>query len=324
MAWRADVFPGDTLEWDMTEQVEYGTTHERTSLATAVRIAENIGGLPAVPTQNWCDLAAATLLPLARSLLAVVMLGQIDDAGRVVRQEATGVAGGNTASVTTTIGRTIESSTSILLDPSEPTLAGLRASMSQAKELGWSPNVYVGAVARAGMADELGIGNWRQGPLGKRWMRAAGSTDPASLSLMLGAVLLPGQTPGRVILLEVGVRERGISHESALAVFAAVLPSLARRAFAAVGSEPSDSTHWLTTREQTILNHLLMGKSVREIATELGRSPHTVHDHVKALHRKLGANSRGELVARALGHLQHLYVAGGSEQPSAQGTTTAS
>jgi hypothetical protein len=27
-----------------------------------------------------------------------------------------------------------------------------------------------------------------------------------------------------------------------------------------------------------------------------------VHDHVKSLHRKLDASSRGELVARALGH----------------------
>jgi len=305
----------------MTELIEHKMTTERASLATAVRIAENIGALPAVPTQNWCDLTAATLLPLGRFVLALVMLGQIDDSGRIIRQEATGVAGGNTMSVTTTIGRTIDSPASVLLDSADPMLAGLRASVSQAKELGWSPDIHSGAIARAGTADELGIGNWRQGPLGKRWLRAAGSTDSASLALFVGAVLLPGQTPGRAILVEVGIRERSIPADSALAVFASVLPSLARRAFAAVGAEPSDSTHWLTTREQTILNHLLMGKSVREIAAELGRSPHTVHDHVKALHRKLGANSRGELVARALGHLQQPPSPGESDTHKAHGKT---
>lgn len=305
----------------MTELAEQRTMTERASLAAAVRIAENISALPAVPTQNWCDQAAATLLPLGRSLLASVLLGQIDEAGRVVRQEATGVAGWNTANVTTTIGRTVESSASVLLDSNEPALAGLRASVSQAKELGWAPGVQAGNSSRVGLADELGTGNWRQGALGKRWLRAVGAIDASSLSLMLGAALLPGQTPGRVLLIELGIRDKSLAPESALAVFAAVLPSLARRAFAAVGAEPSDSTHWLTIREQTILNHLLMGKSVREIAEELGRSPHTVHDHVKALHRKLGANSRGELVARALGHLQHALSPEPGEA-TAQGAAT--
>ena len=52
-----------------------------------------------------------------------------------------------------------------------------------------------------------------------------------------------------------------------------------------------------------MLDLLVLGLSVRQIAEELGRSTHTVHDHVKSLHKKLNANSRGELVARALGHL---------------------
>ena len=90
----------------------------------------------------------------------------------------------------------------------------------------------------------------------------------------------------------------------------AVLPSLSRRAIMAIGMEATDDTVWLTQREQIILQHLLLGKSVREIAQELGRSPHTVHDHVKSLHRKLNASSRGELVARALGHVEppHAHV----------------
>ena len=50
-----------------------------------------------------------------------------------------------------------------------------------------------------------------------------------------------------------------------------------------------------------ILVELVSGASVREIAERIDRSPHTVHDHVKSLHRKLNASSRGELVSRYLG-----------------------
>ncbi|MFI4898124.1 MAG: response regulator transcription factor, partial [Phycisphaerales bacterium JB059] len=58
---------------------------------------------------------------------------------------------------------------------------------------------------------------------------------------------------------------------------------------------------WLTNREQVVLEELILGRSVREIAETMHRSPHTVHDHVKSLHRKLGASSRGALIAHALG-----------------------
>jgi len=276
----------------------------RAALGAAVRIAEGIQALPAVPTQNWCDLAAAALLPLGRAVVAAVTLAQIDEQGKVLRQEATGVAGSTFAQVATTVGRVVEASSYIPLDSADPSLAGLRAAMAQAKELGWLPGPLSLNHPRVGVADELGIGNWRQSHLGRRWARATGGVEPGSLTLLLGASLLPGATPGRALIVEVGVRDRTTSGDWAVAILETVLNSLVQRAYAAVGAEPSDSTLWLTTREQTILNHLLLGKSVREIAEELGRSPHTVHDHVKALHRKLGANSRGELVARALGHLQ--------------------
>ena len=63
----------------------------------------------------------------------------------------------------------------------------------------------------------------------------------------------------------------------------------------------TDPSAWLTAREQEVLDHLALGRSVREIAAVLQRSPHTVHDHVKSLHRKLGANTRGGLIPRAIG-----------------------
>ena len=58
---------------------------------------------------------------------------------------------------------------------------------------------------------------------------------------------------------------------------------------------------------------------MREIADALERSPHTVHDHVKSLHRKLNASSRGELIARTLGH-----VNGAAKNGAAAGAATRS
>jgi DNA-binding NarL/FixJ family response regulator len=96
---------------------------------------------------------------------------------------------------------------------------------------------------------------------------------------------------------------QGFDLPLAEAILAAVLPLLAQRARHALGAMPTPRHNWLTPREELVLGHLLAGKSVPEIAGELQRSVYTVHDHVKNLHKKLGANSRGELVARALGHL---------------------
>jgi len=54
----------------------------------------------------------------------------------------------------------------------------------------------------------------------------------------------------------------------------------------------------LTPRQAQVLAKLLAGASEKELAFELNVSPHTVHEHIKALHRAYGARSRGELFAR--------------------------
>lgn len=82
----------------------------------------------------------------------------------------------------------------------------------------------------------------------------------------------------------------------------AVTDVLARKAAIALGS---DLDAWLSAREQAVLERLVLGHNVKEIAEEFGRSPHTIHDHVKSLHRKLHATSRGELIATALGLINH-------------------
>jgi len=80
----------------------------------------------------------------------------------------------------------------------------------------------------------------------------------------------------------------------------AAMPVFARRARQT--SWPVNSGGWVSPSEQVVLDHLVLGLSVREVATLLEKSPHTVHDQVKSLHRKLHATTRAMLVARALGH----------------------
>jgi DNA-binding CsgD family transcriptional regulator len=53
----------------------------------------------------------------------------------------------------------------------------------------------------------------------------------------------------------------------------------------------------LTPRAREILNALLEGDAEKQIAARLGVSRHTVHDYVKALYRRFGVASRGEMLA---------------------------
>ena len=55
----------------------------------------------------------------------------------------------------------------------------------------------------------------------------------------------------------------------------------------------------LTRRQREVLHLLGTGLTEKEVADDLDISIHTVHDHVKALHRTLGVGTRGELVGIA-------------------------
>lgn len=57
----------------------------------------------------------------------------------------------------------------------------------------------------------------------------------------------------------------------------------------------------LRPREQAILQCLVAGRSNREIARELSLGEQTIKTHLRNLYRKLGARSRSEAVAIALG-----------------------
>jgi DNA-binding CsgD family transcriptional regulator len=54
----------------------------------------------------------------------------------------------------------------------------------------------------------------------------------------------------------------------------------------------------LSPRLKETLELLLAGNSEKEVAAKMGISTHTVHVHVKTLHKRLGVSSRGELLSR--------------------------
>jgi DNA-binding CsgD family transcriptional regulator len=53
----------------------------------------------------------------------------------------------------------------------------------------------------------------------------------------------------------------------------------------------------LTPRQREVLGLLLLGRSMIQIARELGISEHTANDHRKAIYTRIGVSSRSELAA---------------------------
>lgn len=67
---------------------------------------------------------------------------------------------------------------------------------------------------------------------------------------------------------------------------------------AASGDEPRPAP--LSKREREILQKVADGSTTRQVASELGISPHTVKTHLERIFEKLGANDRAQAVAIAI------------------------
>jgi DNA-binding NarL/FixJ family response regulator len=65
-----------------------------------------------------------------------------------------------------------------------------------------------------------------------------------------------------------------------------------------VGNEELKDVRELSKREREVLLTVLRRGPVHDVAGELNISPHTVRNHLKAIHRKLGVRSRAELLIR--------------------------
>ena len=69
-----------------------------------------------------------------------------------------------------------------------------------------------------------------------------------------------------------------------------------------LSDKPSGEKDKLTPREREVLRLIALGHTSVEIAQKLGLSPRTIETHRARIHRKLGLDTRAELVHYALRH----------------------
>lgn len=255
------------------------------------RFAEAVRGiskLPGIPTAGWCAEASASAARLVPGSVATLRLVEVSGAGEFAGVLSAGA---------------YDSQKNDEIDPAllsvEGECVGAWWMLATARTVTLNGSPLAGTLRAA-----PGCERWEFSTLGRRWS-SMGVTE-----LWVGARALIGGGGGgtRFAVLELGARggeSPDPGHAAATAeMVRALMPEVALRAglaFAAAGMPEGEAT--LTHREYEVLTLLSRGRTVKQIAEALTRSPHTVHDHVKALHRKLGASSRGELVARALGHI---------------------
>jgi DNA-binding CsgD family transcriptional regulator len=148
----------------------------------------------------------------------------------------------------------------LLLRSPDPVMTVLRQDLIGDRD--WYRSAHVQELRRAARVDACLYVTWRRGP-------------------RLGAVALHrawGEPP-------MGDRERALAD--------AVLEQC-------VFLRQQSPLDTLPLRLREVLGLLSRGLSEKQVAADLDLSVHTVHDHVKALHRRLGVQSRGELLALAL------------------------
>lgn len=273
--------------------------------AVTARVVTRINRLPAFASEDWCASAAQSLLPVREPSIAAVMLGGFDDQGRLTPVGILPGAAGSVAAEIGTAARTGVGPTPAIvpLDAHHPDLVRLVGALTDLREPGWGiPASAVHGVMALSLRSTHGDTAWISTPAGHRW-----STIGAS-DVLCGLCPLPGH-PEFAVIAEVGLTGAGSPAGARfepveVGVFEAVLPSLAAAADRALAlGQDGPPVKTLTPKEVAILDLLIDGLSVAEIAERLGRSPHTVHDHVKSLHHKLGVRRRGHLVSRALGHI---------------------
>ena len=53
----------------------------------------------------------------------------------------------------------------------------------------------------------------------------------------------------------------------------------------------------LTKREREVVERMKLGRSRKQVANDLGTSPHTVHNQISDIYKRLAVQSTGELLA---------------------------
>jgi DNA-binding CsgD family transcriptional regulator len=266
-----------------------------------VSATQAVAALPAVATLDWCDRAAAALCELYRPAVACMLIATVDAQGRVLELEAAGMAASHEALPGAGAPKPAiawQERDDEAASVRDPHLEDMRCRAERLSSIGFCPGDTLPTDGLYAPISQLPGGwGWRSTTMGPMWAWLGTS------EVLVGIARLGNAVPGRSVVAYVAPAQREGNPDPQAHRLAALLPVLCRKALAAIGPLRSSRSRWISAREQIVLDQLILGKSVRQIAEELGRSPHTVHDHVKALHRKLNASSRGELIARALGYI---------------------
>ncbi len=244
-------------------------------LAHAAEAVARVHALPGVPTTDWCERAVNALGALPRRPATTVAIFAIGD-DQSVRVDPT-----HLDSSANHLGRSVAFG--------RPGAAGLAERLQAVIEPQW-PTPRSGVYGPFDGPGRLG----RVDAAGARLYGIVGVDDTAP----------PTAGPWLAVELRLDAAVGDFRAPDALAAaLRVVLAHLAPRYRLAFGDSATHAIGRVTPSEQIVLEQLVMGRSVKEIADELSRSPHTIHDHIKSLHRKFGASNRGQLVARALGHV---------------------
>ena len=87
--------------------------------------------------------------------------------------------------------------------------------------------------------------------------------------------------------------------ETVVAGGAILTPTIARRVMTAVRERRAESPDFgLSERLQQVLDLMVAGKTIPQVAKVLRLSPATVHGYVKDIYKKLNVHNRAELVGR--------------------------
>ena len=132
----------------------------------------------------------------------------------------------------------------------------------------------------------------------RHWLDVGGPALVTAASAVAAAVRghqdWPGASsrlalPGSPLIALHAARTTGETGEVAVIVDVALSAEVAALLVDAYG---------LTPRQRQVLGLLLLGRSLTQIARELGISQHTANDHRKAIYARVGVRSRSELAGR--------------------------
>lgn len=250
--------------------METSSCSEEAVLSATARAARQIGQLPGAPTPDWGQRLAEVLTGADPATYAEVVVGTAGSPGPTFECRGSSV------------GSWVENSEHGPDLRRRQLVRGLTARLAESARAGVWP-----------VADVLGPDD-----RAARWAGPAHAESlvawypiPVESDSSVRALLAHWTAPQARLGLGPGVRR---------SVLRSLLPLIGERLRLAVGGTVGRSS-WLSVCEQRVLELLTAGLTIQEIADQLGRSQHTIHDHVKRIHRKLGTRSRGSLIARSLG-----------------------